>query len=90
MSEGDDGRNMAADMDVPRPEDQPYMVRDVMESIAAELAMSRVSEAEHKARASQAHRMLAAEQQQTRALLMENADLRDQLNGLLAQVNDSA
>lgn len=86
----DDGREMAADMDIPRPQDQPYMVKDVMESLAAELAMSRVSEAEHKARATHAHRLLAEEQQKVRTLLMENADLRDQLRAIVDQANASA
>ncbi len=65
------------------------MVRDVMESITAELAVMRLKMAEDRARATHAHRLLAEEQSRVRVLLMENADLRDQLAGL-TQPNDSA
>ena len=73
--------------DVMRPEDQPYMVKDVFESMTAELAVSRLDVAQHKARATQAHRELAQANEQVRVLTMENADLRDQL---AAYAKDSA
>lgn len=75
--------------DVMAPEDQPYQISDVYQTITAELAVARLKSAEDRARATHAHRLLAAEQAAVRRLQMQVADLQDQL-AALAQANDSA
>lgn len=87
MSEDDE---IVQHSDIMRPQDQPYMIADVFESMSAELAISRLDVAQHKARATQAHRMLAEEQSKVRALAMENADLMDQLRVLTDQAPNAS